>query len=151
MIEDLLVNQARTDDLTAIQFLLEESDLPIDGIAPHINNFIVVKSQDVALGPEIVIGCIGLEIYGSSALLRSLAVHPDLRKQGLGSRLVELIIGHAKKNGVEAVYLLTDNAEEFFKKRGFKIINRKDVPEDMLQSVEFTTLCPSSPCLMKQI
>ena len=151
MIEDLLVNQAREDDLPAIRVLLQETNLPAEGIEPHVDNFIVVKSQEVVSGPEIIIGCVGLEVYRSSALLRSLAVHPDMQKKGLGARLVDLATGSAKRNGIETLYLLTDTAEEFFKKRGFSLILRENVPEDLLPSIEFTTLCPDAPCFMKQI
>ncbi|MHA2425605.1 MAG: arsenic resistance N-acetyltransferase ArsN2 [Candidatus Thorarchaeota archaeon] len=151
MIEDMLVNQARIDDLSGIHFLLQESQLPVEGIEPHIDNFIVVKSPEVVLGPEVIIGCVGLEIYRASALLRSLAVHPDLRKKGLGSRLVDLATGNAKRNGVETLYLLTNTAEKFFKQRGFTLIDREKVPEEVRQSIEFTKLCPEAPCFMKHI
>ncbi|MHA1908683.1 MAG: arsenic resistance N-acetyltransferase ArsN2 [Candidatus Thorarchaeota archaeon] len=151
MIEELLVNQASSDDLSGIEFLLKEAQLPIEGIEPHIDDFIVVTSPEVALGPEVIIGCVGLEVYRESALLRSLAVHPDLRKNGLGSRLVDLATGNAKRKGVEILYLLTDTAEDFFKRRGFSWIDRSKVPEELQQSIEFTKLCPDAPCLMKQI
>jgi amino-acid N-acetyltransferase len=151
MIEELLVNQARNDDLSEIEFLLQDSKLPIEGIKPHIENFIVVKSPEASLGPEVIIGCVGLEIYRESALLRSLAVHPDMRKKGLGSRLVDFATGSAKRNGVETLYLLTNTAEEFFKQRGFTLIERELVPDEVRQSIEFTKLCPDAPCFMKLI
>ncbi|MGY5865130.1 MAG: GNAT family N-acetyltransferase [Candidatus Thorarchaeota archaeon] len=99
----------------------------------------------------MLIGSVGLELYEESALLRSLAVHPDFQGNGLGSRLVNSIIEVAKGRGINRLFLLTDTAEDFFKKKGFKTVSRDQVPDDMKQSIEFTTLCTSSPSMMKEI
>ncbi|MFX1607076.1 MAG: GNAT family N-acetyltransferase, partial [Promethearchaeota archaeon] len=101
--------------------------------------------------PEFLVGSVGLEIYGESALLRSLAVHPDFQGKGIGTRLVNRIIDTVKKKGITRLYLLTDTAEDYFKKKGFVNVTRDQVPEDMKQSVEFATLCTSSPSLMLDI
>lgn len=92
-----------------------------------------------------------LSAFGESALLRSLAVHPDFQGTGLGSQLVNRIIEVAKRKGITRLFLLTDTAEEYFKKKGFVNVSRDKVPEDMKQSIEFTTLCTSSPSLMREI
>jgi amino-acid N-acetyltransferase len=102
-------------------------------------------------GSELLVGSVGLEIYEDSALLRSLAVHPDYQGTGLGSRLVDSIIEVAKGRGINRLFLLTDTAEDFFKKRGFVVVTRDKVPYDMKQSIEFTTLCTSSPSMMREI
>ncbi|MFW9814246.1 MAG: GNAT family N-acetyltransferase, partial [Candidatus Thorarchaeota archaeon] len=126
-------------------------DLPPDEIELHMENFLIIRHPEAVAGPESLIGSVGLEIYEDSALLRSLAVHPDFQGKGLGSRLVDSIIDFAKGKDIHRLFLLTDTAEKFFEKRGWVVVTRDKIPEDMKQSVEFTTLCTSSPSMMKEI
>jgi amino-acid N-acetyltransferase len=61
------------------------------------------------------------------------------------------MIEAAKGRGIRRLFLLTNTAEEYFKKKGFVIVTRDQVPEDVKQSIEFTTLCTSSPSMMREI
>jgi amino-acid N-acetyltransferase len=151
MRSELKIEPAKKKDYDAVEVLLRKTDLPPDEIKLHMENFLVIRHPEAVAGPEILIGSVGLEIYGESALLRSLAVHPDFQGNGLGSRLVDSIIKAAKGKGITHLFLLTDTAEEFFKKRGFVVVTRNKVPYDMKQSIEFTTLCTSSPSMMREI
>ena len=151
MSNELQIESAKDTDHAAVVVLLQETDLPPDGIELHMEDFLIVRHPEAVAGPEFLVGSVGLEIYGESALLRSLAVHPDFQGTGLGSKLVHRIIEVAKRKGIIRLFLLTDTAEDFFKKRGFTIVNRDRVPEDMKQSIEFTTLCTSSPSMMREM
>jgi amino-acid N-acetyltransferase len=91
---------------------------------------------------------IGLEIYGSDALLRSLVVDPSLRSTGLGSALVERAEVHATKRGVCTLYLLTTTAEAFFAHRGYHSIDRAVAPATIRSTREFAGLCPASSAFM---
>ncbi|MFW9817551.1 MAG: arsenic resistance N-acetyltransferase ArsN2 [Candidatus Thorarchaeota archaeon] len=148
---DFKIENAKESDHAAVVVLLQETDLPPDGIELHMENFLIIRHPEAVAGPEFLIGSVGLEIYEDSALLRSLAVHPDFQGKGLGSRLVNSIIDFAKGKGIHHLFLLTDTAEKFFEKRGWVVVTRDKIPEDMKQSVEFTTLCTSSPSMMKEI
>lgn len=151
MRNELKIVAAEKTDHAAIVVLLQEADLPPDGIELHMENFLIIRHPEAVAGPEFIIGSVGLEVYGESALLRSLAVHSDFQGMGLGSRLVIRIIKVAKERGINRLFLLTDTAEEFFKKRGFIIVKRDKVPDDMKQSIEFTKLCTSSPSMVREI
>ncbi|MFX1559836.1 MAG: arsenic resistance N-acetyltransferase ArsN2 [Promethearchaeota archaeon] len=151
MKDDIRIDEAKKSDFAAIVSLLQETNLPPDGIESHLENFLVVRDPEAVAEPEFLVGSVGLEIYGESALLRSLAVHPDFQGKGIGTRLVNRIIDTVKKKGITRLYLLTDTAEDYFKKKGFVNVTRDQVPEDMKQSVEFATLCTSSPSLMLDI
>jgi hypothetical protein len=74
---ELRIENAEVSNFPAIAALLREIDLPPDDIERHLEGFLVAWSPETALGCDILLGCAGLEIYGKSALLRSLAVHPD--------------------------------------------------------------------------
>jgi len=151
MARNLKIEKAKNSDYSALVDLLKETNLPPDGIEPHLMNFLVIRNSDADVGSKFLVGSVGLEIYGNSALLRSLAVHPDFQGAGLGSQLVKQIIDFAKKKGITRLYLLTDTAEEYFKRKGFVNVARDKIPIDMKQSVEFTTLCTSSPSMMREI
>ncbi len=151
MSNELQIENAKDTDHAAVVVLLQETDLPPDGIELHMEDFLIVRHPEAVAGPEFLVGSVGLEIYGEAALLRSLAVHHDFQGTGLGTRLVNNIVEVAKGKGITRLFLLTDTAEDFFKKRGFVVVTRDKVPEDMKQSIEFTTLCTSSPSMMREI
>ncbi|MHA1950438.1 MAG: arsenic resistance N-acetyltransferase ArsN2 [Candidatus Thorarchaeota archaeon] len=151
MRSELKIEAAKKEDYDAVEVLLRKTDLPPDEIELHMENFLVIRHPEVDRKPELLVGSVGLELYEDSALLRSLAVHPDFQGTGLGSRLVDSIIKVAKGKGITRLFLLTDTAESFFEKRGFMVVTRDQVPDDMKQSIEFTTLCTTSPSMMKEI
>lgn len=151
MTDALKIEHAQNNDLPAITVLLQEVNLPTEGIEPFIDNFLVVRSPEAVAGPEIILGCVGLETYGEYALLRSLAVHPDRQHLGIGKQLINQIIQIAKEKFVSNIYILPETAEELFKNLGFTRIPRDTVPEVLLQSLEFTTLCPDIDPMVKAI
>jgi amino-acid N-acetyltransferase len=91
---------------------------------------------------------VGLEIYGTAALLRSLVVSPNLRSTGLGSALVRRAEQQALTRGVRALYLLTTTAEPFFARLGYKRIDRREAPPSIQSTGEFADLCPTSSAFM---
>jgi amino-acid N-acetyltransferase len=93
-------------------------------------------------------GLVGLEIYGTDALLRSLVVRAPARDAGLGSLLVKHAENYARSNQVHAIYLLTTTAESFFERRGYRRINRAQAPPSIQSTREFATLCPASSALL---
>jgi amino-acid N-acetyltransferase len=97
-----------------------------------------------------LIGVVGLEIYGTVALLRSLAVAPAWQGQGLGSALVAHAEQAARQRGIAALYLLTTTAEAFFARRGYVRLPREAAPPVLHRTAEFAALCPASAvCLTK--
>ena len=139
---DVTIATPRREDLLEIFALLEECNLPKEGLAPYISTTLVARK-----GIEIV-GCSALELYQEFALLRSVAVKPGFRKQGLALRLTRAALDLAKEHHVTNVYLLTETASTFFSKLGFLQIPRSNVPENIKRSVEFTTLCPDTATVM---
>jgi ribosomal protein S18 acetylase RimI-like enzyme len=70
---------------------------------------------------ETLAGIIGL-IHGEiESEIKHISVHPDFRKQGIGSQLIETVIELTKTNNIIAE---TDkDAVNFYKKKGFTIIS----------------------------
>ena len=136
------VRRATTKDLPAVEKLLVASKLPTEGVRDNFSNF-VVADDDGAIA-----GAIGLEKYGSVALLRSAVVAPDRRGTGVGGKLVAQLIERAEEAGVDELYLLTTTAEEYFPKFGFIRTTRAAVPEAVKASAEFRGACPDTAVVM---
>ncbi|MCG3219584.1 MAG: GNAT family N-acetyltransferase [Candidatus Heimdallarchaeota archaeon] len=138
--------KANSDDLSTIFELLKSVDLPIDGVTENVENFLLYFESS-----GVLIGCAGLEIYDNSALLRSVAIHSDYQGRGLGKQLVDGITDYAIDKEIKSLYLLTDTAEKFFRREGYIIVDRAEIPNKVKESVEFTTLCTSSPAMVKHL
>lgn len=134
-------------DLPAVRALRTAAGLPVaDLTAAHLDDFWGGgESLDL-------IGVVGLEGYGTVALLRSLAVAPAWQGQGLGSALLAHAERVARQRGITALYLLTTTAEAFFTRRGYVRIGREAAPPMLRQTAEFAALCPASAaCLTKAL
>lgn len=138
------VRPASAEDLASVHGLLERAGLPTAGVEEWLRDFLVAEHQG-----EIV-GVAGLEVYGASALLRSVAVRPDWQGSGLGRQLVERLLSAAQERGTQDVYLLTTTAEHYFPRLGFACISRDQVPQGVQGSVEFAEACPASAVVMQK-
>ena len=136
------ISAAAPPDLPAVFDLLKRSRLPSAGLADHVRSTLVARE-----GVRIV-GTAALELYGQAALLRSVAVAPEHRGQGLGQALTTAALELARQRGVRTVYLLTETAAAFFPRFGFRPIPRPEVDPAVLGSAEFTTACPASALVM---
>jgi amino-acid N-acetyltransferase len=124
--------------------LLSSERLPTSDLPATLKSFFVMIEN------EELIGVVGLEIYGSYGLLRSLAVRPDSRNQNIAGKLVEQIEKVAQGEGLKAILLLTETAPDYFSRRGYKIIPRAEMPAEVQQSSEFANVCPQSAIAMKK-
>jgi amino-acid N-acetyltransferase len=136
------IEPATADDLSAVLDLLRRSELPTADLERHLPTTVVARRGGR------VIGSAALEMYGTSALLRSVAVDPAARGEGLGQRVTAAALHLARSQRVTTVYLLTTTAGEFFPRFGFHRIERSAVDPAVQASVEFTTACPSSALVL---
>lgn len=139
------ISPATADDTDAIVSFLSSVGLPIDGVAEHVNDFLLARDDNNEL-----IGCAGLERYGEFGLLRSVAVSPTARHAGVGSCLTARVIETAKQTGVHEVLLLTDTAHDFFAKCfNFKDTKREDYNDEFDRSPEWNLPRCASAAVMK--
>jgi amino-acid N-acetyltransferase len=124
--------------------LLAAEKLPVDDLPALLDNFIVAIQNDE------VVGAAGLEVYGDYGLLRSLAVSPSVRGQGIANKLVQQIETLAGSKNLKAIYLLTETAPDYFDRKNYIKITRTDVPAQVQQSSEFNYACPQSAIVMKK-
>lgn len=141
---DLVVGPAPFNAHEGISQLLETVGLPVPGHAD-----VPVQMMAAFAGPHLV-GCVGWESFGPQALLRSLAVQPSMRGQGVGQVLVDCLLDVMAGMEVEEVYLLTTEAAGFFTRFGFEAVERSSVPEPVHGSGEFALDCCQTAVVMKR-
>ncbi|MCK5783159.1 MAG: N-acetyltransferase [Desulfobacterales bacterium] len=126
-----MIRKATIKDIKSIHSLLYEYGLkgellqrPLSQLYDHVRDFSVfINPED-----DMVVGCCALQIcWEELAEIRSLAVHSDHWEKKIGSKLVEESINEAKKFEIRKLFTLTYKPE-FFKKFGFKIIDRSELP-----------------------
>ncbi len=138
---------ARATDLPAVIELLETSGLPTGDLTEAMLASFCVADEDGG-----VVGVAGIEVFGTCALMRSLAVAPAGRGRGVAARLVEWCEAEARRRGVETNYLLTTTAVEYFKMRGYTEVPRAAVPVVIAGHAQFRSLCPTSAkCLARRL
>jgi len=139
----LAVGPARAADLAQIKALLDRASLPYADLDAHLEDLLVLRDGEV-------IGCVAMELYEEAGLLRSLAVVPERRGEGLGWMLADAALGRARARGARAVFLTTEHATDFFaEKFGFKTCERSSLPKTMLSSSEFKAARAASLVTMK--
>jgi amino-acid N-acetyltransferase len=135
---------ARSADLPHVLDLLGRAHLPTAGVAESLSHFIVAELEGK------LIGVAGLEVYGASALLRSVAVEDRWRGTGVGRTLIDRALGQARGAGIHDIFLLTTTAEHYFPRFGFACVSRDEVTEEVRASVEFQEACPASAVVMRK-
>jgi amino-acid N-acetyltransferase len=143
--EEIQIIAATLDDLPRIKELLLENKLPTAGVDDNWRTFVVARRG------ASVVGCGGSEAYQFVALIRSVAVDNAYRGQGIGRRLVRQLLDRLASRGIREFYLLTETAEAYFKKRGFKTIDRDEVHPQLLSSSELQGACPDTAVCMRLV
>jgi UDP-N-acetylmuramate: L-alanyl-gamma-D-glutamyl-meso-diaminopimelate ligase len=139
----MAVTDARSGDAPAVKALLDRASLPYPDLEQHIDDLIVLRDGEV-------VGCVALERYQDDALLRSLAVVPERRGEGLGWLLAEAALQRARQRGALRVVLLTDTATDFFaEKFGFKAVDRALLSPALLASSQFRAARSAQATTMK--
>ena len=137
------LRSARLDDWPAINSMLAEEDLPVDDLhTEKVSDFLVAED-----GGDLL-GLIGLELYSTVGLLRSLVIAKKARRLGLGSKLVGALESAAETAGVTELWLLTIDTQRFFERLGYQIVGREQVPDSIRKTDEFAGLCPDTAFLM---
>src|SRR3990172_11547413 len=86
---------ARQEDLAAIDALIMAEHLPAFRTGEFLDTFWVLEREDRLLA------CVGLEVYGEAALLRSVITSPELRGHGYGDVLVRRAFEEAQGRRVK--------------------------------------------------
>jgi amino-acid N-acetyltransferase len=129
-----------------VETLLTEAGLPIADL-PSCRGLNLLGMRE---GGRLV-GVVGIEVYRSVGLLRSLAVAEARRQGGLGRALVSNAEAWAAAQGVKTLYLLTTTAAAFFVRLGYEVISRSEAPAAIAATTQFAALCPASSTFMRKV
>jgi amino-acid N-acetyltransferase len=138
MIQIITADQVDRNDL---KVLLTENDLPVSDLDSHVELMLLREGNKI-------IAVAGSEQYQPYALLRSVAVEKSHQNEGLGKRIVILMIDYLTINGIMDIYLLTTTVPGFFEKLGFQEIERNSVPKHISGTKEFSQICPDTAVCM---
>lgn len=138
------VEQGEDRALDEVLALLRSNDLPTADVRANAESIYRAYSD----GEFVGIG--GVEIHGQNGLLRSVVVRESKRGRGYGVAICDALESRALSNGVDALYLLTTTASEFFTRRGYETVDRGAVPEAIGRTTEFSDLCPATATCMRK-
>lgn len=139
-----MITRATEEQREEIVKLLKAENLPVDDLPDSMDNFFVATEAGN------IVGTIGLEIYNSYGLLRSMVVSKDYRNRDIASQLVKQLEQYAISKGNISMYLLTETASKYFEKKNYKSVGREEVPKEIQGSSEFSHVCPVSAIVMKK-
>jgi UDP-N-acetylmuramate: L-alanyl-gamma-D-glutamyl-meso-diaminopimelate ligase len=124
------------EDVQGARDLLDETGLSYPDLREHVNELLVLRDS-----AGRVVGCVAMEMYDDSGLLRGLATAGTRRGEGLGWMLADAALGRARRRGARRVYLITENASDFFaEKFGFQAVDRELVDAAVLDSSQFQSM-----------
>jgi amino-acid N-acetyltransferase len=142
----IALSEALPGDAAELRAFIAAAGLPVDDVQPGAQQYLLARE-----GGRLV-GTVGLEVVGSAALARSLAVAADRRGEGIGEKLLEALAERALSQGIKVLYSLTITAERYATARGFERIDRRDVPPGIVALAQFRSLCPvSAVCLRRSL
>lgn len=95
-----------------------------------------------------IVGIIGVEVYGASSLLRSLAVISNMRNKGIARSLLKEALAFAESIASYDVYLITETIGDTMERYGFCDVAREQVPDVILKSPYLNGILPCSSRIM---
>ena len=130
------------------EFTLEGGILPrtLADLYGQLRDYFVYREDQ---GPLIGVGALHI-CWAGLGEIRSVAVTPEHRGRGIGSRLVTTCLAEARVLGLSEIFLLT-LVPDFFRRFGFKVVSREEllpiVWADCVNCVKFPD-CDEIPMLL---
>ncbi len=102
-----------------------------------LREFVVAQDESKKI---VGVGALHLT-WNELAEVRSMAVHPDFSRQGIGSAIVKKLLEEGRAVGVKKFFTLTYRPE-FFKSLGFELTTKESLPHKIWKEcIE----CPKFP------
>lgn len=136
---------ANAGDAPEIEQLVSASGLTATGTEQRLPTTIVSEHDGLLTATACV------EDFGSTGLLRSVAVRDDLRGQGLGLLVVAAALHEAGRRGVQDAALFTESAAPFFERLGFRRIERSELPTSIQESAQAADECSATAAAMSLV
>src|SRR5690606_10372289 len=113
--------------LELIEPLAEAGQLvrrPKEMLEEHVDRFTVVERDGM------IVACVAVYPFPQkkTAEIACVAVHPSYRSAGRAAVLVEYAERRAREQGMQSVFVLTTQAEHFFREQGYEPSSEKKLP-----------------------
>ncbi len=142
---DGVVAEATADDADAVRVLLTQHGLPVDGLDTAWRSWVVRDDGRVVAAAALERYPTGSGSGDATFLLRSVVVDERCRGRGLAGRLVATALAAADEAAPPAtVALLTETADGYFDRFGFRSVPRTALPRVLENSAELRTACPAT-------
>lgn len=110
------ISRVRQGDVLELTGFLRAVDLTVSGVDdPHLHVWIA-RDADGRIEAST-----GFEIVDTHALIRSVAVAPSLRGEGLGLQLAQFALDRTHDAGARRAWLFSRRSGPFWRKLGFAI------------------------------
>ena len=139
------IERATTEDAAAVEALLREAQLPLDGAAEALSLGVVARDgrRRRRRGRRRALRRRGAAALGAWS-------RRDRRGTGLGREIVAAAEDLARADGVRDLYLLTETAIDWFPRLGYEVVDRPVATAAVGESVEFTTVCKDTGVPMRR-
>ncbi|MBQ6345323.1 MAG: GNAT family N-acetyltransferase [Methanobrevibacter sp.] len=117
-----------------VKLFKNKKDLPLkqtlDELTDELNKGVILK---LILDDDTIIGSVRAYTKDGTTHIGKLMVHPDYRKRGLGTELMEKI-ENCFLNTIYELFTASKSVNniEFYKKRGYKIFTEKRINEELV-------------------
>jgi amino-acid N-acetyltransferase len=130
MMQTAICRKATADDVDFLYDLIQ--GYATSGIMLPRTKETLLQQMDTFVVAEIgglVVGCGALTRLGADLVeIRSLGLNPDYKGQGIGRKIVELLVKQAKDQGIPKIMALTYEVT-FFERNGFSVVPKEIFPE----------------------
>ncbi len=110
------------DDVNDVISFLRAVDLTLTGLDDPALRLWIRRDEHGAIDATT-----GLELEGENALIRSVAVSPGTRGQGLGLALARFSMERAAESGAEHAWLFSRRSGPFWQRLGFTLTDRSEL------------------------
>lgn len=115
-------------DVDALRRFLRAADLTVSGLDLSTVDLWVTRDEHGA-----IIASTGYELSNDThhALLRSVAVSPEHRSSGLGTRLARFTLRQAADDGAQSAWLFSRRSGPFWQRLGFAAASRDELAQTL--------------------
>ncbi|HNV21809.1 MAG TPA: N-acetyltransferase, partial [Candidatus Hydrogenedentes bacterium] len=137
------LRKARLSDMAKVKVLIDRG-VGTDALLPRTLIELCENVRDFHVYEEdgVILGCCALHVdMQNLAEVRSLVVHEDRRRTGVGAAMLRACLEDARGLEVEKVYALT-RLPAFFEREGFLVIDKHELPSKVFRDC---VRCPKFP------
>ncbi len=130
------IRSARTSDVKGIRKLIDTYTVQRLLLSKEtVTLYESVQEFTVAIEDGEVVGCGALHVlWEDLAEIRTVAVSPHIRRQGVGQKILEAVMARAGAIGVKRIFCLTFETE-FFGRNGFEEIEGTPVEPEIFSQL----------------